>query len=109
MKYFEKNITGGCYDQFAMGKWDGKTFWSSNSLYLFDEWIDELTLYTLVFSKVFERYNCWGPNEVTREQWDQMLSLSKEIGGEVEELFRELEPWADENFKDHDVFSILGV
>lgn len=109
MKYFEKNIKGGCYDEFVMGKWDGKTFWSSDYLYLFDDHIIDLRLYELIFSKVFEIYNRWGPNEVTREQWEQMLSLSKEIGGEVDELFRELEPWADENFKDHDVFTILGV
>lgn len=109
MKYFEKDIKGGCYDEFAKGKWDGKTFWSGDSLYLYDDWIDDLKLYTLIFSKVFELYNRWGPNEVTHEQWTKMLSLSKEIGGEVEDLFLELAPWADENFKEHDVFTVLGV
>lgn len=109
MKYFKKDIKRGCYNQFAKGKWDGKTFWSGDSLYLFDDWIDDLKLYTRIFSKVLTRYNRWGPNEVTRRQWEHMLLLSKEVGGEVEELFRELEPWADENFKEHDVFTILGV
>lgn len=109
MKYFETGIKGGCYDEFVKGKWDGKTHWSSSSLYLYDDWIDDLKLYDLIFSKAFELYNRWGPNDVKREQWEHMLSLSKEIGGAVEELFGELEPWADENFREHDVFTILGV
>lgn len=109
MKYFETGIKGGCYDEFVKGKWDGKTFWSADYLYLHEDWFDELGLYENVFGKVFEVYNRWGPNRVTRGDWDRLYALAKEFGGRVEELFDELAPWAEENFSEYEEFWILGV
>lgn len=109
MKYFETGIKGGCFDEFVKGKWDGKTFWSADYLYLHEDWFDELGLYENVFSKVFEVYNRWGPNRVTRGDWDRLYAIAKECGGRVEELFDELAPWAEENFAEFEEFWILGV
>lgn len=107
--YFERNIKGGCYDEFAKGKWDGETHWSADSLFLYDDRFDDLGLYRDIFSKVFEEYNRWGPNRVTRGDWDRLFALSKECGGAVAEMFDELAVWVEENFNEFEEFWILGV
>lgn len=109
IRFFETGVKGGCYDEFVKGKWDGKTHWSADHLYLYDNWIDYLGLYRDIFSKVFEAYNRWGPNRVTRGDWDRIYALAKECGGAVTELFDELAPWAEENFAGFEEFWILGV
>ena len=109
MKYFETGIKGGCYDEFVRGKWDGKTHWSADYLYLYDDLFDELGLYENVFSKVFEVYDRWGPNRVARGDWERLYTLAGECGGGVGELFDELAPWAEENFSEYEEFWILGV
>ena len=115
MKYFADNFDrrGTCYHEFTRGKWDGKTFWSDDSLYLRDDYMSDLKLYELVFKPAFDRYgkkfNRWGSNEVSREIWEQMLSIAIDIGGEVQDLFFEITPWIEKNFSESDVFSILGM
>lgn len=109
LKYFEMGIKGGCYNEFVKGRWDGRTHWSADHIYLNDDWFDELGLYENVFGKVFEVYNRWGPNRVTSGDWERLYALGKECGGEVTELFDELAPWAEENFAEYDEFWILGV
>lgn len=108
MKYFETRITGGCYDEFTRGRWNG-SFWNETSLYLYDDVFDELCLYENVFSKAFEIYDRWGANRVTREKWDRLRALAESCGGETAALFDELAPWAEENFAEYDEFWILGV
>lgn len=107
--FFETGIKGGCYDEFAKGKWDGKTHWSADSLFLDDDWFDVLGLYRDIFGKVFDVYNRWGPNRVMREDWERLYALAKECGGAVSEMFDELAPWAEENFAEYEEFWILGV
>lgn len=109
MKYFETGVKGGCYDEFVKGKWDGKTHWSADYLYLCDDWVDDLMLYDNVFSKAFEVYDRWGPNRVTRGDWDKMYALAKACGGSILDLLDELAPWAEENFAEFEEFWILGV
>lgn len=111
MKFFVDNFTrrGTCYHEFTRGKWDGKTYWSDSSLFLRDDYMNDLQLYELVFKNAFEKFNRWGNNVVTREIWERMLSLAEDAGGEVRELFFEVTPWVEKNFAEHDVFSILGI
>lgn len=108
-KYFKTCFRGGCYDEFVKGKWDGKSHWNETSLYLYDDIFDELGLYENVFGKAFEVYDRWGPNRVTRGDWERLLALARGCGGGVAELFGELAPWAEENFAEFDEFWILGV
>ena len=114
MKYFSDNFTrrGTCYHEFTRGKWDGKTYWSDNSMFLRDDYMNDLKLYELVFSPAYaefgKSFSRWGVNEVTREIWDSMLSHAMEIGGEVWELFSEIATWAETSLSDGE-FSILGI
>ncbi len=74
-----------------------------------DDLFNALGLYRDVFGKVFEAYNNYGPNRVTREDWDKLYVLAKECGGAVAEMFGELSVWAEENFAEFKEFWILGV
>lgn len=112
MKYFVRNKErrGTCYHEFQKGKWDGETFWKEDSLYLHDDFFSDLRLYSKIFRYVIPNYNSYGPNdEVTREMWDKMMSMAHQIGGKIEEVFKELRPWVEENFTEYRCFSILGI
>ena len=110
MKYFIHNNErhGTCYEEFSKGRWDGKTFWSDDSLFLHDDIFDDLMLYD-IFKRFIPDYNRWGPNEITLDMWKRIYVYSLNVGGEVSELFKELCPWVEENFSEHDAFMILGV
>ena len=114
MKYFADNFTrrGTSYHEFTRGKWDGKTYWSDSSMFLRDDYMNDLKLYELVFRPAYaefgKSFSRWGVNEVTREIWDSMLSHAMDIGGEVWELFSEIATWAEKSLADGD-FSILGI
>lgn len=115
MKYFVDNFErrGTCYHEFTRGKWDGATFWGEESVYLRDDIMSDLKLYELVFKPAFEsvggKFNRWGPNEVTREIWEAMLSCAIDAGGEVQELFFEVTAFVEKGLDKDDVFSILGI
>lgn len=107
--FFERGLKGGCYHEFARGKWDGKTHWSADALFLDDDLFNALGLYRDVFGKVYEAYNNYGSNRVTREDWDKLYALAKECGGAIAEMFGELSVWAEGNFAEFKEFWILGV
>lgn len=115
MKYFTDNFErrGTCYHEFTRGKWDGATFWSDNSMYLRDDIMSDLKLYELVFKPAFEssggKFNRWGPNDVTRDIWETMLSCALDAGGEVQDLFFEITAFVEKGLGEDDVFSILGI
>ncbi len=115
MSYFVNNDErrGTCYHEFSCGKWDGKTFWDDNSLYLRDDYMSDLKLYELVLKPAFaefgKTFSRWGGNEVTREIWESMLAHAIEVGGEVQTLFFEITPWVEKNFSRYDEFGILGI
>lgn len=108
-KFFLTGIKGGCYIEFAKGKWDGRTHWRDDTLFLDDDLFNALGLYRDVFSKVFEAFNCWGPNRVTRDDWERLQVLAEECGGAVKDMFAELTPWVEDNFSEFEEFWILGV
>lgn len=51
LNYFDNGveIKGGCYHEFVKGKWDGKTFWSDDSLMLDDDILNDLNVAGLFF------------------------------------------------------------
>ena len=115
MNYFVNSDErrGTCYHEFTRGKWDGRTFWSDESLYLRDDYMSDLKLYELVVKPVFEEFGQkfarFGANEVTRELWESMLSQAMDVGGEVWALFAEITAWAEKSLSDGGSFSILGM
>lgn len=105
----EKNVTGGCYVEFAKGKWDGSTHWNADSLFLDDDLFNALGLYGDVFARVLEDFDHWGANRVARGDWERLYALALGCGGAVADMFGELAPWAEESLDKYGEFWILGV
>lgn len=109
-KYFitEQKRNGTCYHEFYKGKWDKKTFWKEDSLLLHDDILQRSGL-VKIFVKVICNYNCCGPTEIDQKQWNEIRKSACTIGGAVEQVISEIEPWVEENFKEHAVFTVLGI
>lgn len=112
MKYFwtenerkERDTT--CCLEFQRGEYKGSC-WLDTSLCLDDDIFHDMKLYRL-FKSAIRNFDHWGITEVNPEQWEKLKKLFNEKGGEYGELISELTPWAEENFKEEAVFTILGI
>ena len=110
MKYFVKlqECEGTCYHEFYKGKWDEKTFWKSDSLYLHDEILFIVNIESL-FVEVAPDYNPFNETEINRDQWGKICKMAETVGGEVAEAIKEADMWVRETFKEYELFTILGI
>lgn len=46
---------------------------------------------------------------INEEQWNMISVKAKESSGELSEAIREVTLWAEENYRQHKVFTILGL
>lgn len=58
---------------------------------------------------VVETYDPYGETEIHACQWEQICAEAERTGGSLLEAVRELSPWAEENFRQNSVFTILGI
>lgn len=109
MKYFcsVNERVGTCYHEFYRGKWDGKTFWKSDSILLHDDTLTELKIYE-AFAAAIPDYAPYGVTEVNKAQWDAVLEYPS-LSPEAKAALAEAEPWVKETFKSEKVFTILGI
>jgi hypothetical protein len=109
MKYFitnaEKEHTA--YHEFLRGKWDGETFWKSDSILVSDEIYCELCLCDLF--RIIPEYDPCDLTEINRQQWDMLKEKAATLSTEVQTLVSEAEPWVEKNFETEEVFTIVGV
>lgn len=110
MKYFvlAPQRNGSCYYEFYKGKWDNKTFWKEDSICIHDDVVFQHEIDKLIM-EVAPNYNPFGETEIRKEQWQKLVVLSKDIGGEVEEIIAEADEWAQLVFTQHSCFTILGL
>ena len=111
MKYFlnesQRKATGGtCYFEFQKGKFRNK-FWLKDSLCLHADTFDSLMLYEL-FSNSIEGFCYYAPNEVSKDQWKNLVTKSIE-NEQWENVIEELSPWVEECFNTHKCFTICGI
>lgn len=109
MKYCctETERNGSCYQELKKGKFDDK-FWSEDSLFLYDDYVNDLQLYELII-EVVPTYDRYGITEVNKEQWQKMCIVAEKISGETKAVIDEINIWARENFETESIFTILGV
>ena len=112
MKYFlseaeRKQTHGTCYFEFQRGAYQGE-FWLSDSLCLHAEVFDELKLFEL-FSKAIPHFEYYGVTTVTKDDWQALVRLSKEYGGEKEVVISELTSWVEACFELEEIFTICGI
>lgn len=115
MKYFlnedeRKKSDSTCYHEFAKGEWDevACVFWKNDSLNIHDDLLISLKLDTLLAS-IVEDYDPVGETKINKEQWRKIYIKAKEIGGDLFEAILEVAPWVEANFRQYEVFTILGV
>lgn len=104
---FERDGTG--YHEFYRGKWDGQSFWRDDSLYIDDYRLFEIKGFVGALRAAVPYYDSYGITEISREQWKKLGTLISCDGGNAQELYQELSERADEVFKKHDCFTILGL
>lgn len=97
---------GTCFFEFQKGKFRNK-FWLKDSLYLHADIFDSLNLYKL-FSDFIEDFCCYAPNEVSEEEWQNLVAKSKE-NVQWNNVIEELSPWVEECFTRHKCFTICGI
>lgn len=61
-----------------------------------------------LFKSVFDYYESYGEMEVSKAQWEAILKMAAEIGGEIEECISEADVWVQETFEEYEVFTMIG-
>ncbi len=115
MKYFlsekeRKASHSTCYHEFFKGRWDenAMVYWDSESLNIHDDLMIALGLDRLI-QGIVEEYNPYGETEINACQWKRICAEAEKLGGSLFEAVSELSPWAEENFRQNSVFTILGI
>ena len=110
MKYFcyVSDRVGTCYHEFYKGKWDGKTFWKSDSILLHDDTLEELQLYK-AFTTVLPDYDPYGETQVNQSQWEAILDYASQLDTEAKPALTEAAAWVKNVFENEGVFTILGI
>lgn len=115
MKYFmneaeRRASESTCYHEFYKGKWDkdAMVFWSEDSLNIHEDLMAASGLDKLILS-IVEDYDPYGETEIDFNQWKKICIKAEEIGGSLLEAIKEVEPWAEDNFSQNEVFTILGI
>lgn len=101
------NKGGTMYFEFQKGTY-GEVHWKDDSCYLYADYFDKFRLYEF-FNDALSNFAYYGVTEVTKDEWQLIIKCAHDKGGIVEKLILELVPWADENYKNYDVFTILGI
>ena len=112
MRYFlseaeRKQTHSTCYFEFQKGAYQGEC-WLSDSLYLYVDVFDDLKLFKL-FSGAIPHFEYYGVTTVSKDEWQALVRLSKECGGEKEAVISELTSWVEKCFEIEEVFTIWGM
>jgi len=111
MKYFcteteRKASKSTCYFEFQKGRHKGK-HWLEDSISIHDDLLSD-EIYQ-VFVDAIPQFDPFGVTEVTKEQWLQVKSKAKAVGGEALVVVMEMEDWVAKYFEEEDVFTICGI
>ena len=110
MKYFifDHQRSGSCYHEFYKGKWDGKTFWKSDSIFLADDYL--FAGFADAIKESVPDYDPFGKTEISLEQWNKIGETTTFKDAESFAVYREADAWLrNQVFQSHKCFTILGV
>ncbi|MBQ6795623.1 MAG: hypothetical protein IJO83_05705 [Clostridia bacterium] len=111
MKYFvfDKERESTCYHEFYKGKWDGKTFWKSDSISLHDNILYEHQGFTDAIMEIVPNYDPYGETEISIEQWRAIGKVVKQKYCSSVALYQEADNWLKSVFEEYGCFTILGI
>ncbi len=106
MKYFYKinELHGTDCHEFFKGKWNG-TFWSYDSIYIYDEDFSSSGLKRVISCAVPD-YSPYADSEINSEMWGKICSEAKLSALEA---VKEASFWVKEALDEHGIFTILGI
>lgn len=112
MKYFlteeqRRESHSTCYFEFQRGNHNGE-FWKKDSLSLHDDIFGGMEL-DRIFKEAAPDFDYFGTSVIGIEEWEKIKAALSQGGKEHRELLAELEPWVTDNFKNYDVFSVVGM
>ena len=109
MKYFitDKEREGTCYHEFYKGKWDGETFWKSDSISIDDDFLDRDFCDTI--REVVPNYDPYGVTEISDAQWKAIGEVITSRTKKTQEIYNEADRWLKDVFKKYTCFTILGI
>lgn len=102
--YERKNTV---YHEFQKGKFDGYTFWKDDSISLSDDLLNQLV--RELFADTIPEYDPCSEFEIDKELWERILHKAQQVGGETLACILEADEWAENTFREYDVFTIIGV
>lgn len=110
MKYFvyDHERRNTVYHEFQKGRFDGHTFWKSDSISLSDDLHYTLGLSDFLVSLIPD-YNDYAEFEIDRELWSRIMQKARQTGGEVLVCLSEADEWVQNTLSEYDVFTVIGV
>ena len=109
MKYFINNNqrNGTCYHEFYKGRWDGKTFWKTDSILLDDDFLTRDFIDAII--KIVPTFDPYGITEISNNEWKEIgnIIITKDV--KSQEIYDEANEWLKNIFTTHDCFTILGI
>ena len=111
MKYFvtDDQRTSTAYHEFFKGRWDEKSFWRKESIYLFDDKLVNQKGFYHALCQAVPGYDPYEMIEVSKENWTAVRECIPEDDTESIELYEEADAWAKDVLKEHGCFTILGL
>ncbi len=111
MKFFvtDEQREGTAYHEFFKGRWDEKSFWHKDSIYLFDDELMNHKGFYDALRQCVPGYDPYDMIEVSKENWKDVRECIPQDDTESIELYEEADVWVKEVFKECTCFTILGL
>ncbi|MCF0117729.1 MAG: hypothetical protein HUJ61_06770 [Bacilli bacterium] len=109
MHYFivEDMRQGTCYHEFQTGN-KKDVFWDRTSLLLSDDLMEKTGLYKFLEKNV-PHYNYYGPSVISKETWELLKKYSRSESKIIQDIIKEMLPWAERSIEVYGCFTIYGI
>ena len=98
-----------CYLSFIKGHFNNKYGWFPDAMNITeDNWMVANIEY-LIEKVIKKEFDYYGINEISREQWDEIVEKSETDRYASKEAIDEIKPWVEECFKEYNAFYIQGL
>lgn len=111
MKYFltfDQLDDDPCYHEFFRGSFDSFDCMKEDSLYVHDN--DETA--KIIYQLIREAIGVCDPYDVTyisKTKWENIYKLALSKDEKVVSIFKELNTWVEDVFKENNVFTLIGL
>ena len=95
-----------CYIEFQKGQYHG--CWQEDSVSLHDDLWTQNHL-SVLFGRVLPDFDFYGITTVNAAQWEELHRLAQEGSPGQKAILDELSPWAEDCFREQEVFTIIGM